>query len=76
MKISHDKANFFFLELAMNESLSRKGVHIISGLCWLFMLLVGAAIIGVGTANNYLTLSFCSDSETFCTRTLVINSTT
>jgi len=36
------------------------------------MIILGSIVIGVGTNNNYTTFAFCTDSESFCTKEIVV----
>ena len=75
MKLSHE-SDLLTRDLYYPNSLTRKSVHILTFLCWFILLFAGTTIIGVGTSNNSLTYSYCSDSESFCTQNILVNSST
>lgn len=61
MKLSHE-SDLLTRDLYYPNSLTRKHIHVLTFLCWFILLFAGTTIIGVGTSNNSLTYSFCSDS--------------
>ncbi len=73
MKISHEKTHLFVKEAYLPDLASRKCIHLISFSCWFLMIFFGTLIIGIGASNNSVTYSYCSDSQSFCTKNVLFN---
>lgn len=55
---------------------TRKCIHILTSFCWFALIFLGTTLIGIGTSNISLTYPYCTDVETFCTQSLLVNTTT